>query len=247
MKEILPPKVKEIGSSLSEKGKENPEKVNSAEAKEVSGISEKVNPAEAKEVSEISEKIVFDADIETAKNSSLEAILEENREKKMGLEIAPDDMHEVKEGKEGLSGEQKERLQEITGWSDEITGSIRSWKEAEIYMDIDTLKEMEINGKKILGRDKIDLNKKDEDGITNRQRMERGRPPITESGEDLELHHIGQKQGSPFSELTEKEHRGAGNDAILHDKTKSSEIDRMQFAGERNNHWKTRLKMMEGE
>lgn len=141
--------------------------------------------------------------------------------------------------KQGLTEEQKNDIKKRTGWSDEIINSIGSMREAEIYIKAG-LKEAEINGKKCLIRSDIDMNQKDEDGITNRERMERGLPPITKNGEKVELHHIGQKPDSPLAELTTEEHRGAGNDTILHDKQKESEIDRNEFAKERKEHWKNR-------
>lgn len=39
---------------------------------------------------------------------------------------------------------------------------------------------------------------------------------------------------SPLAELTTQEHRGKGNDTILHDKQKETEIDRGEFAKESN-------------
>lgn len=114
-----------------------------------------------------------------------------------------------------------------------------SMEEAEIYMKAG-LQEVEINGKKCLIRSDIDMDQKDEDGISNRERMERGRPPITKDGDEVELHHIGQKPDSPLAELTTQEHRGTGNDTILHDKNKESEINRGEFAKERKEHWKSR-------
>ena len=151
---------------------------------------------------------------------------------------------EEKETKE-LTAEQKKEIKEKTSWSDEIIDSIGSVEEAEIYMNAG-LVEGEVNGKKCLIRNDIDLDQKDEDGITNRERMERGRPPITKNGEEVELHHIGQKPDSPLAELTMEEHRGAGNDTILHDKTKETEIDRNEFGKERREHWKDRVNVMEG-
>ena len=141
--------------------------------------------------------------------------------------------------KQGLTEEKKNDIKKRTGWSDEIINSIGSMREAEIYIKAG-LKEAEINGKKCLIRSDIDMDQKDEDGITNRERMERGLPPITKNGEKVELHHIGQKPDSPLAELTTEEHRGAGNDTILHDKQKESEIDRNEFAKERKEHWKNR-------
>lgn len=202
--------------------------------------------SEVKEVVEVQKKVAQEADIETVKNSSLSSVLEDNKEKREVQENKSSEADEGKEGREGLNDEQKEKLRELTGWSDEILDVIGSWEEAEIYMKA-RVKEVEINGEKCLIRDDIDLDQEDEDGITNRERMERGRPPITKDGEEVELHHIGQKQNSPLAELTMEQHRGVGNDTILHDKTKETEIDRNEFGKERRDHWKDRVESMEGE
>ena len=155
-----------------------------------------------------------------------------------------DDNENKKEIREGLTKEQKEILHNLTDWSNEIIEFIGSWEEAEIYMKAN-LKETEMNGKKCLLREDIDINQEDEDGITNKERMERGRPPITGNGEEVELHHVGQKSDSPLAELTMQEHRGVGNDTILHDKTKETEIDRNEFGKERREHWKNRVNLTE--
>lgn len=146
---------------------------------------------------------------------------------------------DAEEKKDGLTDEEKKELKERTGWPDEIIDSISSMEEAEIYEKAG-LQAVKIDGKWCLIRSDIDLDQTDEDGISNRERMERGRPPITKDGKEVELHHIGQKQDSPLAELTMEEHRGTGNDTILHDKTKESEIDRTAFAKERKEHWKSR-------
>jgi len=213
--------------------------------KEIKNTFENLEPAENKEFLETRKKYAQEADTETAMNSSLSSVLAENKEKREVQESKANETDEGKEGREGLTDEQKEKLRELTGWSDEILDAIGSWEEAEIYMKAG-LKEVEINGKKCLIRDDIDLDQEDEDGITNRERMERGRPPITKDGEEVELHHIGQKQNSPLAELTMEQHRGVGNDTILHDKTKETEIDRNEFGKERREHWKDRVDAMEG-
>lgn len=225
--------VKEGASKAMEKGKELKSNI------------ENLDTSETKEFSELKKKSAQEADTETAMNFSLSSVLEENKEKREAQESKADETDESKEGKEGLTDEQKEKLRELTGWSDEILDAIGSWEEAEIYMKAG-LKEVEINGKKCLIRDDIDLDQEDEDGITNRERMERGRPPITKDGEEVELHHIGQKQNSPLAELTMEQHRGVGNDTILHDKTKETDIDRNEFGKERREHWKDRVDAMEG-
>ena len=143
-----------------------------------------------------------------------------------------------------LGDEKKIKIKEETGWSDEIINAISSWKEYEIYKNAG-LVEAEIGGKKCLIRNDIDWEQKDAMGRTNKERAEQGLSPINKDGEVIELHHIGQHADSPLAELTKEEHRGKGNDAILHDKTKESEIDRQAFAGEKNNHWMERAKESE--
>ena len=146
--------------------------------------------------------------------------------------------------KEGLTDEEKAKIKEETGWSDEIVDAMGSWKEYEIYKNAN-LVEAEIDGKKCLIRNDIDWNQKDEMGRTNKERAEQGLSPINKDGKVIELHHIGQHSNSPLAELTQEEHRGKGNDGILHDKTKESEINRQAFAEERSDHWAARAQESE--
>lgn len=139
----------------------------------------------------------------------------------------------------GLSDEQKEQIKKETGWSDDIVDSIGSMEEYEIYKDAG-LVEAEVNGKKCLINPNIDMNQTDQFGRTNKERMEQGLAPLNKDGKPIELHHIGQHPDSPLAELTQEQHRGKGNDSVLHDKTKESEIDRKAFDSERKDHWKTR-------
>lgn len=207
---------------------------------------ESVNEGKIKDVGS------FKPDVETIKVSSIQQIVEENKEKLMDVRkaIAQEEGTEnsdsgAQEGtnengeKKGLSEEEKAKIKELTGWSDEILDAIGSMEEAEIYMKAG-LKEVEINGKKCLIREDIDWNQKDEMGRTNKERAEQGLSPITKDGKTVELHHIGQHADSPLAELTTEEHRGKGNDTVLHDKTKESEIDRRAFANERSSHWEAR-------
>ena len=194
-------------------------------------------------------------DLETVKNSSMQQLLEENKGKMLEVKNALEqETRAASEGQEnsdetgekkGLSEEEKAKIKEMTGWSDEIIDSIGSMKEAEIYMKAG-LHEAEINGKKCLIRSDIDWDQKDEMGRTNRERAEQGLSPITKDGKTVELHHIGQHADSPLAELTTEEHRGKGNDAVLHDKTKESEIDRQEFAKERSEHWEARAQEESG-
>lgn len=146
---------------------------------------------------------------------------------------------EVEKKSEGLTDEEKVTIKKETGWSDEIIGAIDSKEEYEIYKKAG-LSDAEINGNKCLIRNDIDWDQKDAMGRTNRERAEQGLSPINKDGKVIELHHIGQHSDSPLAELTTEEHRGKGNDTILHNKIKESEINRQAFAKERNNHWEAR-------
>lgn len=147
-----------------------------------------------------------------------------------------------------MSDDTRDSLKE-KGWSDSLLGDIGSEAEAEIY-DNASVECEEINGKDVLVRTDIDYGKEDDFGQTNLERMEKGRAPLDADGRPIELHHIGQKQDSSLAELTQYEHRGKGNDNVLHDKVKESEIDREAFGKERQEHWKERaekIKSQQGE
>ncbi|NQX62596.1 hypothetical protein HQN88_27375 [Paenibacillus qinlingensis] len=156
--------------------------------------------------------------------------------------IASENTTEVKKG---LSDEEKTKIKKETDWSDKIIDAMGSIEEYEIYKKAG-LQEAEIDGKKCLIRTDIDMDQKDEFGRTNKERMENGQSPISKNGETVELHHIGQKSDSPLAELTTKEHRGVGNDTILHDKQKESEIDRNEFKKVREIHWESRANEQKG-
>ncbi|WP_066348602.1 HNH/ENDO VII family nuclease [Aliarcobacter cryaerophilus] len=136
--------------------------------------------------------------------------------------------------------EEKYKILDNSPYSNKINEHIYTEKELEIYKKAN-LKEATIGDKLALIRDDIDINQIDENtGETNLQRMEKGKPPLDKDGNPIELHHIGQKSDSPLAELTRDEHRGKGNDSILHDKTQDTEIDRKEFAKEKAEYWKSR-------
>ena len=96
-----------------------------------------------------------------------------------------------------------------------------------------------INGREVLQRSDINFNLKDNFDRSNLDRMKLGRAPLKD-GKPIELHHIGQHMNSPLAELIWSEHRGQGNDTILHNKQKESEIDRNVFNKEKQDYWKAR-------
>lgn len=149
---------------------------------------------------------------------------------------------------ECLSNLDKKKIKLETGWSNEIIENIQNMKQYEILKGAG-LKEAEINGRKCLIKENIELDYTDEDGISNRDRIARGLAPIdSKTGKPLELHHLGQKADSPLVELTEEEHRtgeyekGKKNQSLWHDNTKETEVhgEGNSWDQERKAHWKSR-------
>lgn len=173
----------------------------------------------------------LDYSLHTIENQSLDSLRIENKN------LAESKENIIKEN--SFSDEKKQKIKSETGWSDEIIESIKSMKEFEIYKNA-KLQEVEVNGRKCLVRSDIDWEQKDSMGRTNKERAETGLSPINKNGETIELHHIGQKNDGPLTELTPDEHRSKENYSVLHDTTKESEIDRNEFSNERSKHWKSR-------
>lgn len=146
----------------------------------------------------------------------------------------------------GLTDIEKKKIKEETGWSDEIVDNIDSMEEYEIYKNAG-LKEVEIGGKPALIRDDIDWDQTDEKGKTNAERIKEGKPPLDKDGNAIQLHHIGQHADSPLAELTLDEHRRGGNDGILHNKTKPTEVhgEGNTWTADRSHYWKERAEYNE--
>ncbi len=205
--------------------------------KGVESISEDSNETSIKSLKEISP--IKDS-MELIENTSIESL------KTIIEKILPETNNEIEKEyenynneKKRLSEEEKQKIKEETGWSDEIIDAISSMKEYQIYKNAG-LQEVDINGRKCLVRTDIDWEQKDSMGRTNKERAEAGLSPINQNGDTIELHHIGQKTDNPLAELTPDEHRSKENYSILHDTRKESEIDRNAFNNERIEHWKER-------
>lgn len=157
-------------------------------------------------------------------------------------ETFSDEHLEEKIDREGLTPEEKDYIKSESGWSDEIVDALGSVEEYEIYKEAG-LVETEINGKKCLIRTDIDWEQTDAFGSTNKERVAEGYAPLDKEGKPIQLHHIGQHKDSPLAELTFKEHRTDGNDVILHDKKKETEVhgDGNNWDNERKEYWKSRL------
>ena len=149
----------------------------------------------------------------------------------------------------------QQQIKERTGWSDDIVRFLHSPEEAEVYIGAG-LVERRIGGRTALGRTDIDwrafncrqewLKQKFADwdkwqDYNNADLIGEGWPPRDSNGDPYELHHIGQRQDSPFAELTWQEHMGGGNNVILHPNRESA-IDRQQFDDEKSRYWQDRFK-----
>lgn len=156
---------------------------------------------------------------------------------------------------EGLTEEEKVKIKKETGWSDEIIENIENMKQYEILKNAGLI-EVEINGRKCLIKENIDLDYTDKDGISNRDRIARGLAPLdSKTGKPLELHHLGQKVDSPLVELTEEEHRtgeyedGKKNQSLWHDNTVETTVhgEGNTWDQERKAHWKARAERARSE
>lgn len=138
-----------------------------------------------------------------------------------------------------LNEAERIKIKEKINWSNKVIDCMHSVEEYNIYEKA-SLKEATINKRSCLIRMDIDWTQMDSMGRSNQERISYGLSPINRDGKIIELHHIGQKSDSPFAELTSEEHRGKGNDKILHRKTIDSEINRIRYASEKSQHWTER-------
>ena len=161
-----------------------------------------------------------------------------------------------------LSIIEKTAIRLRTGWSMAIVDVLKSKEEADVYMRAG-LKEERVGGRPALIRSDIDwsdysirrntwLREKLADydkwaEYNNADLIGEGYPPRDRNGDPYELHHIGQRQDSPFAELTWAEHMGDGNNTILHQMGKESEIDREVFESEKSAYWQSRFQAFSQE
>ena len=168
-------------------------------------------------------------------------VLEQSNE--LGLNVSEE--VEANTEQNGLTDDEKGRIKEQTAWSDKIIDAIRTYDEAQVYMEAG-LKEAEINGKPALIQPRIDGSAHNDSRWpewSNKDLAGEGYPPRDENGAPYELHHIGQKPNSPLAELTHEQHHCDGNFKVLHTFEESS-IDRMNFSKEREEYWMERNKTL---
>ncbi len=237
------------------------EKINAFDKEESDEVRESEEMSELDETGEADESFEQELDGKYADYLNGEHTSEELQENSRGMDAVEDTKEDSDDinseldkkyneyidegGKQGeLSDTDRAELKEETGWSDEVVDSIDTFEQAEIYKNAD-LHEDNINGRECLVKE-IDYDYVDEKtGMTNRERMAKGRSPYdAKTGEKIELHHMGQEYDAPFAELTENSEHGDGNHSILHPRTEDSwrndKTLEAQYSKEKREHWKTK-------
>lgn len=201
-------------------------------------------------------RIIDKPDIAFMERATRMALIEQNADS--SIENGKENSEGISESDidkpEELTDEEKTKIKEETGWSDEIIESIQNMDQYEVLKNAG-VQEAEVNGKKCLVKENIDIDYTDADGISNRDRIDRGLAPLdSETGKPIELHHLGQKADSPLVELTEQEHRtgeykdGKKNQSLWHDNTIETEVhgEGNNWDNERQDYWQERSKQIEG-
>ena len=170
-------------------------------------------------------------------------------ESKENLEKPDNSERTEEENQDGQTEVNRSEIYENSEYSNEVNDKMSSKEELEVYQNAE-LKEATINDRTCLIRE-IDMDYVDsKTGLTNRQLMEKGRSPYdSETGERIELHHIGQDFESPFAEVTADSEHGRFY-SVLHTKETESWRNDVQKSNHYNNvdrpqHWKARAKESE--
>lgn len=184
-------------------------------------------------------------------DSELEEDTEESTDEDLQTQENNEEDSKIEENSE-IDEETRKEINEKSEYSQEVNDHIHSVEELEVYQNAD-LKEEVVDGRTCLVREDLDLDYVDEKtGKTNRMLMEMGRTPYdAKTGEQIELHHIGQEYDSPLAEVTANTEHGDGNHKLLHEKTSDSwRNDSYQYnhynGTQRPNHWKARVQSMQG-
>ncbi len=138
----------------------------------------------------------------------------------------------------GLTMNQVAVIQRESGYPLDVIKTFRTMDQYNICKEAGLVPQM-INNRVALVR-VIDLDFIDDLSRTNLQRMRQGLAALDPStGQAYQLHHIGQKMDSTLAILTRAEHMKNGNNQIWHIIDKVSEIDRISFAAQRSDFWRT--------
>lgn len=132
----------------------------------------------------------------------------------------------------GLTMNQAAQIQKESRYPLNVIKQFHSVDEYDVFKNAGLNPQM-VNGKLALVRNDIALDKVDEYGKTNLERMLDGKAPLDKTGRSFELHHIGQKNDGTLAILTSVEH----DNAALHGYVTQSEIDRPAFNKIREEFW----------
>ncbi len=144
-----------------------------------------------------------------------------------------------------VNAETHKYISELSNYSDAINKNISTQYELRKYEKIGLTEDI-INGNAALIRPDIDFSYVSEykgEPLTNYQRMERGLAPIdSQTGEPIELHHIGQYKDSPLAELTHEEHDDK-NKIFHYELPTDVHDDNQAWRVRRQQHWKERARI----
>ena len=141
----------------------------------------------------------------------------------------------------------KTEINEKSEYSSDVNDHISSVEELEVYQKAG-LKEETVGGRTCLIRTDINFDYVDPvSQKTNRELMEAGRAPYDEkTGEQIELHHIGQDYESPLAELTTTSEHDLESKKLHTKQTESwrgdSKKNNHYNNTQRPNHWRSRAK-----
>ena len=137
----------------------------------------------------------------------------------------------------------------------ELVKLFKSVEESTIYFEQAGLYSETINNQAALIRS-IDLSYESElagQAVTNLERMQQGYAAIDQAtGQAFQLHHIGQSVDSPLAILSQFEHIGGGNNAILHNVNIAdgagvhSLISDAEWVAQKETFWKALAAFLEG-
>lgn len=106
--------------------------------------------------------------------------------------------------------------------------------------------EVQFEGNRVFQRDDlIDPRKVDKDGLTNLERMKRGKAPIGPDGRPIQLHHMTQRHNGPIAEITESMHKKHFGVLHINRGEIPSGINRRAFDKWRKKYWRQRAKDFE--
>ena len=118
--------------------------------------------------------------------------------------------------KSGLKMNEAATIQRESKYPLDVIRNNKSMDEYSVYKSAGL--EAKAVGNKAALVQEIDLSRVDEKGMTNLQRMEKGKPPLDADGKAYELHHLNQENEGTLAVLTQEQHRGKGLFSVLHDK-----------------------------